>query len=269
MKKLLMLTSLALLVGLIPSHRLFAAFTTHDLNLGSTFVNVPGVTLSSPGALNPLTGGHLTESNTAEGGGSIQPSTLDGSSLPFVYCIQIPVTVTVPGDYDKTQVSDNGTIDPAPNNNYPTLGSTPVTVRNAGQIAYLLDTFGLTATTNAQQAALQAAIWLQAYGGSIFSLNTGVSFYSIYLADLAALGQSGVTGDNGHTAPLSDVAWLTPALTSPDTTKDLIYFQALVTKGRTFSPNLPLPSGLVIWSILGAVGMVGLGWRRRTLAIQP
>jgi hypothetical protein len=272
MKKTLLICGLAVVTVLSASHRVDAAFTTKDLILGPTYVPFSAVTLTSPGANNPLNNTFLVELDANEGGGSVNPSTLNGNALPFVYFVQIPVNVGVPGDYYATQVSSDGTIDPAPNANYPLLAGT-VTVRNAGQIAWLLDNIGSPALTNDQQAGLQAALWLQVYGGAIFSLDpsgTAAGIYAAYLADLTLLNQFDLSGNGGLTANLSDVAWMTPATGTPPTGTNpsfdgLTYYQALVTdSGRPHSPSVPVPSGLVVWSLLGAIG-VAVSWRRRSL----
>src|SRR5271157_2932378 len=70
-----------------------------DLNLGGSF---------NSGII--ITGGYLGGNTATEGGGSIGPSKLNGIALPWVYCVDIPDTVTVPADYPNAVVTNNGMI---------------------------------------------------------------------------------------------------------------------------------------------------------------
>jgi hypothetical protein len=246
MKKILLLSGLVAIAVLMSSHRVNAA----DLNLGGSYVTIPGADES--GLYNPLTnttGGAATD--VSEGGGSVGPSTLNGTPV-FVYCIQIPVNVFVPGDYNATIVTDNATVDLAPDPQYPSLVTQHVA--NAGAIAWLLDNIVPGADTNLQ-GGLQAAIWHEVYGaGYVLNNSYGDSnplMYAAYVADLALLGS--------NTAPLATIAWMTPAKSTDPAT---IYYQALITQAVPGSVSTPESSSLVVWSLLGAIG-IAVGWRRR------
>ena len=120
-------------------------------------------------------------------GGPISPSTLNGKALAFVYCVDVYDTVLVPADYPNTIVTNNGVVNGA-------------TVNNAGKIAWLLDTYGVSAVNLNAEEALQAAIWNVEYGfitGDPFQ-----SYYTDYTSDLAALGS--------NTAAVSSLYWFTP-----------------------------------------------------------
>jgi len=140
-----------------------------DLYVGGNYNQVPLVSLGN------------------EGGGSVTVSSLNGRTLPWLYCADLYITIGVPGDYNQTTVSYAG---------YVTDGL----VHNAGEVAWLLDHYANSAIGDpTAQIALQAAIWNQIYG---VALDPGSSAITDYNSDLAALGS--------NTAPLSDVAWFTP-----------------------------------------------------------
>src|SRR5208337_600395 len=68
------------------------------------------------------------------GGGSIDPSTLNGVALPYVYCIDLFTQINVPGTYNAI-VTTNGTI-------YSNSSTLPGLVFSAApQIAWLLSTY--------------------------------------------------------------------------------------------------------------------------------
>ena len=70
-------------------------------------------------------------------GGSIDPSTLDGAALQYVYCASLFTTVYVSNPYAQTSVNKAGIIYDL---NGP--GTGPAMVPNAGQVAWLLTTYG-------------------------------------------------------------------------------------------------------------------------------
>lgn len=200
-----------------------AAFAD-DLNLGGNYNSV-----------NILENGVVTN----EGGGPIAPSTLDGTPLPYVYCVGLFTTVNVPADYPDSQVTYNGVVNGTP-------------INNAGEIAWLLDTFGASATTADEQDALQVAIWTVEYNGTGGSQpvtgDPGQGYMPQYEADLTALGWNGTSG---NTADLSSIAWLNPGAASGGP------FQALVTA-------VPEPASIVL---LGTVTLFALGAIRSKLKL--
>src|SRR5579875_2773695 len=137
--------------------------------------------------------------NMAIGGSVPQSSgTIGGASVAFseLFCVQLDVDVSTGTTYAATY-NTNGTID----------GGTAV--NNAGQIAWLVENIGPTATTEDENLALQGAIWEVEYGSSLVynganeadgSADTAVTTY--LNADLAALGS--------NTAPVSSLEWITP-----------------------------------------------------------
>jgi hypothetical protein len=160
-----------------------AAFAD-DLNLGGSY-----------NTFNILEG--TTVVNT--GGGAILPSSLNGTSLAWVYCVGLFTDVNVPEDYPTTITTNNGVVNGA-------------AVNNAGEIAWLLDTYaaaavGTTASAINSQEALQAAIWTVEYdngagGHPMVYGDTGQSYSADYAADIAALGS--------NTAVLTNIDWFTP-----------------------------------------------------------
>jgi hypothetical protein len=179
-----------------------------------------GGTYTTPIYMNSLNG-----PNVQEGGGSVGPSSLNGTSLAWVYCVDLYDSIAVPGTYNTT-VTYNGVITSESTNaaGYGLTGGG--VVNNAGEVAWLLDTYANTATTFDQQAALQAAIWHVIYGSSVYATSSNDStMLADYNADLAALGS--------NTAALNTVAWLSPdAPTTPE--------QALVTN------VVPEPASLML-----------------------
>ena len=139
----------------------------------------------------------LLEDNvaTSEGGGSIDPSTLDGTPT-WVYCVDLYHNVNVPGTFNVT-ISTAGVVNGA-------------TVNNAGEVAWLLENYGGTGQA-APEVALQAAIWHVIYdgsagyaGGHTVSLNTAAATsaeVTDYNNILSALGS--------HTGNLAGIDWLT------------------------------------------------------------
>ena len=134
------------------------AHADNDLYLGSNY--------------NP--GGFYTFNGSSPGGGgsigqsSTPPSSLNGVTLPWVYCIDIPDDVGVPSDYPKTTVTTYGAAIYGPGSSFANGGL--VSVPGAQMIANLLGTFAADANTGSadeqtlKQDGLQAAIWQTIYG---------------------------------------------------------------------------------------------------------
>jgi hypothetical protein len=168
---------------------------------------------------------YVTLNGIAEtaGGGSIGPSYLNGYLLPYVYCVQLDVSIGVPNTYNAT-VTHDGTV-------YYSTGN--AVVNNAAQIAWLLDTYAGSATTSDQQGALQASIWTEIYGNkfTLTSANT-TGMINDYNIDMKNVG----------TASLSNFSWLSPYDSNG------IHYQDLVT--TTPEPgNLPMLVGMTITGV--------------------
>jgi len=162
------------------------------LALGSQF-GYTTVIMDGAGPNGPYT----SPTEVSEGAGPIGPSTLNGSALAFVYCVDLFDEVSVPGTYNAL-VTSNGTVNGA-------------AVNNAGEIAWLLDNYGAAAGSTPgtpgssianEQQALQAAIWSVEYDTSTFRVtgDSSQSYYSDYTTMMGSLS----------TAPTSDVYWFTP-----------------------------------------------------------
>lgn len=95
-KKTLLSTTFSVSVALL-SMLACSAVQAQTLILGSHIVT-----------MNFTKDGGVTQGN--EGGGSINSSSLNGVALPFVYCVDINHTITVPGTYTPTPITTNGTV---------------------------------------------------------------------------------------------------------------------------------------------------------------
>ncbi len=222
----------------------------NDLDLGSNYNSGSFYTWdgSSPG-----------------GGGPISTSYLNGVTLPYVYCVDIPDNVYVPDDYNQTTVTTNGTVVVGPGNpeyNSAQPGSLEA-VPNAGVIAWLLTTsYSSTSPslTTVEQDGLQAAIWTAIYGYGTSSSGFYVTDPSVFAqmqTDLNNTGSNTVTLANAGTAPVSDIYWMSPGNGSGTV------YQALVTAnvgGATITT--PEPSTFAIAG-LGAMAFIAFGLRRR------
>ena len=145
------------------------------------------------------------------GGGSILPSSLNGVSLAWVYCVGLFTDVGVPATYDDTPVSSTAMV-------YGMLpGSNAVTqVNNAKAIAFLLGNFATAAIGNATaQEALQAAIWTVEYNGAapvssepVVTGDPSAAYYSQYQTDLAVLNANPNAVAN---TSLSTIEWFSPS----------------------------------------------------------
>jgi hypothetical protein len=188
---------------------------------------------------------------TESTGGPISPSYLNGSLLPYVYCVGLVTNVIVSATYSATnvnatgQVYDNGLGSPTSLNPVP----------NAGQVAWLLSNYAAGATTWNQQVALQVAIWNVISGGpsgtydgaydvgGIVSLDRSSTAYSTYIDYLNALGS--------NTGNVSSFYWMTPG--NVDSSNDVSWSQGLV------APEVPIPSAILL---LGP-GLAGIAALRR------
>jgi len=198
-----------------------------------------------------ITGGYLGVGTSTEGGGSIGPSSLNGKALPWVYCVDIPDTVYVPGEYPNTIVTNNGMIAGSAANNawgglqgYTSDGAL-ATVNNAVAVAWLAHTFAAGASGYDAQVGLQAAIWNQIYGVTLTSGNTAGAI-TAYNADLAALAAAG----NLHNY-VGQFAWLSPNGNSSNV------YQGLLTQ---------VPDGGMTLMLLGGT-LVGVGTLRRKFRV--
>ena len=166
----------------------------------------------------------LNSTSYNEPGGNIQGSVLNGASLPYVYCIAADVNVYVNNTYNTT-VSTTGYYD----------GNL---IRNAGQIAWLMDHEAASATTDVLRSGLQAAIWHQVYGANFVldTTNTNSAIVSAYNADIAALGS--------NTDPVSNLFWMTPYDSGGNAEQGLITIA-----------SVPEPSSLLLLGC-GGLGLI-------------
>jgi hypothetical protein len=204
-------------LGIHPAHA-----TT--LKVTATTSTIPIIQITAPDI-------HIT--NGSVYAGSAVPAFLDGTALPFLYCVDILRDIYIPGTYSTT-FTFNGMVH----------GKAVV---NMEQVAWLLDKYASAAasdSTKMQTAALQAAIWQVIYGDQ-FTLTGGPStVLSQYNTYMNAFHTALLTG--GGTASVTNYAWLSPV--SP------VYgeMQGLVTRVPELSSTLLLA--------LALSGLFGVGW---------
>jgi len=190
------------------------ADTNADLNIMGGYN--PGITISG----DMLSGTY--------GGGIFTGGYLGGTMLPWIYCVDIPDEVGVPGNYPDNTFNNNGTI-AGSTNNYnkggltgdPSPQGTQEGVTNAINVAWLLHTFAAGATTYDLQVGLQGAIWSQIYNGAkLIGCNDGSGCVTDYNNDIAALNAAiaGGTVDNY----VGNYTWLSPNGSSSNVDQGLI-----------------------------------------------
>jgi PEP-CTERM motif len=184
------------------------------------------------------------------GSGSIGGASLGGAALAYVYCIDIPDTVPIPGTYTTNNINTNGQAVVGDKSvNTWANGTNLASVPNAGAIASLLTQFGTSATTATEQEALQSAIWTEIYGSKF-------QVYNFLGAQQGIVDQMNYYLSHAGTAPASSVLWLSPGGYST-TGANIPIYQALVAQYVA-----PEPSSLAIAG-LGALAFMGYGLRRR------
>jgi len=190
----------------------------------------------------------LNGNATSFDGGSMNPSTLNGLGLKSLWCIDLADDTVVDSHYLKTAVTFNGGITATVNG----VGSN-FTVNNAGQIAYVVNSFtpligtrakGLDGNAVNEQKAIQALIWSKEYnsGSYVITADPTAAYYKDFsiLQNLAA----------NKSMALNTAYWI-----SPDNGSGTV-FQALVAPGIT---ALPEPEE---WAMM-LLGLPLIGWAVR------
>lgn len=177
-KKLLLLAA-----GLVALTATAAQAYQVDLNVGGNYNTIYSV---------------VNGSATTEGGGSVNPSYLNGTKLPYLYCVDLFTNVNVPSDYPQSSVTTNGTIHGGQ------------TVTNVNQVAWLLDKYANASVNDANlQVALQAAIWTEINGAQTYSLDMnhyqGTAIGTDYTQMMTQLTQNSTLSGN-----VGDFLWITP-----------------------------------------------------------
>jgi hypothetical protein len=216
----------------------------YDLSLGGNF-SYPIYSIVNTGS------GPQAESY---GGGSVDTSSLNGATLPWVYCVDFIKVVYVPGDYASTTTNNAGFI----------YGQQ---LPYAAQVAWLLTNENPTSGQGDQQKALQAAIWTVINDGLVNPLenqsknyvyqldptqssSTVVADYEKYLDDVITYGKSG--------GNIANFIWMTPG--TSDSNGQVVDYQGLVTArnsltGEGFETPIPAAGWLLGAGLLGITGL--------------
>lgn len=202
------------------------AFAASTALLGQA--NADTLYVGSPhGSSVTLSGGSKPGTHT---GGNFQNSKLNGNSLPFLYCVDLDHTTSVPATYNNTTVTIDGKIH----------GSL---VGNADKIGYLVANYGAAAVSAGKATAMQAAIWQLEYGGTVTAIGGGGT-----LADVATYLGYATSASAGDRAK---VYWLSPKISGSSTK-----YQGMVSIA-------PEPSSLAIAGLAG-LGMLAMARKRRS-----
>jgi hypothetical protein len=199
-----------------------------------------------------------------DGAGNINPgSTLNGLSLPYMYCLDLTHDIYLNANYAVTSFNNRGYVwndDPLNNPNSVALTNANGTLTNAGNIAYLMVHYAPSAVTLEQQLALQSSIWAEVYGNHyslIGNPNFSADENNTIAADQAQYLSNLHTGGNARF--IHEVLWINPSAGGVNYAQCQVAYVPGSTHPLTAA--VPEPSTFVVLSIM--LGMFGVLWAYR------
>jgi hypothetical protein len=242
MRKRNLVTLVTVALVIVLGSGMALADTNADLNITGSYNS--GITISGDN----LSGTY--------GGGIFTGGYLGGVALPWIYCVDIPDEVGVPGNYPNNTFNNNGTIAGSAINyarngitGNPSPPGTQEAVTNAIYVAWLLHTFAGGATTYDLQVGLQGAIWNQIYGVTLTGCNDGSGCVTDYTNDLTQLDAAIAAGNLPNY--IGNYDWLSPNGSSQSVDQGLVTL---------------VPDGGMTLMLLGGA-LVGLGTLRRKFRV--
>ena len=206
----------------------------------SATIFTTGNVFGSPMTITYTEGNSTQQSIYGSGGnfGGTRGATLGGSSLAYVYCIDLFDDINLNTSYMATFTSD-GTVSESPAHAFGNANIDGL-INNAASIAWLIDTQASLAINGSLQSGLQAAIWTEIYGpmgrtgpNSWNIVGMTASIHNAMTADLAYLALADDFINAHSVALINSVYWIDP-------TNGALQYQQQVGANQISLSSMPL-----------------------------